>query len=148
MIVAAVLISPSALHNLVHGVVFYAVIGLALPFVGWQTFLAVFAFPPSGTSRGMAVLTAWVGGTVLVAAVFNLVMAVADYFVSFSPPPARVRAHARARAKSMLVRVEIILRSSAGLENSVLPNGSFSSYKSFSLFNKNVSLSCSPYEFY
>ena len=144
MIVAAVLISPSALHNLVHGVVFYAVIGLALPFVGWQTFLAVFAFPPSGTSRGMAVLTAWVGGTVLVAAVFNLVMAVADYFVSFSPPPARVRA----RAKSMLVRVQIILRSSAGLENRVLPNGSFSSYKSFSRFNKNVSLSCSPYEFY
>ena len=79
MIVAAVLISPSALHNLMHGVVFYAVIGLALPFVGWRTFVAVFAFPPSGTSRGTAVLTAWVGGTVLVAAVFNLVMAVADY---------------------------------------------------------------------
>src|SRR5215467_10614228 len=115
MIVAAVLISPSALHNIVHGVVFYAVIGLALPFVGWRTFVAVFAFPPSGTSRGTAVLTAWVGGTVLVAAVFNLVMAVADYFVSFSPPPPRARARARARAKSMLVRVQIILRSSAGL---------------------------------
>jgi hypothetical protein len=79
MIVAAVLISPSAPHNLVHGVVFYAVIGLALPFVGWRTFLAVFAFPPSGTSRVAAVLTAWTGGTVLVAVVFNLVMAVADY---------------------------------------------------------------------
>src|SRR5215467_8418967 len=79
MIVAAVLISPSALHNLVHGVVFYEVIGLALPFIGWRTFVAVFALPPSGTSRGTAVLTAWVGGTVLVAAVFNLVMAVADY---------------------------------------------------------------------
>src|SRR5262249_43271815 len=47
MIVAAVLISPSALHNLVHGVVFYAVIGLALPFIGWRTFLAVFAFRPN-----------------------------------------------------------------------------------------------------
>ena len=79
MIVAAVLISPSALHNLVHGVVLYAVIGLALPFVGWRTFLAVFAFPPSGASRGTAVLAAWVGGTVLIASVFNLLMALADY---------------------------------------------------------------------
>jgi hypothetical protein len=79
MILAAVLISPSALHNLVHGVAFYAVIGLALPFIGWRTFLAVFAFPPSGNGRVAAVLTTWVGGAVLVAAVFNLVMAVADY---------------------------------------------------------------------
>ena len=59
--------------------VLYAVIGLALPFVGWRTFLAVFAFPPSGTSRVAAVLTTWTGGALLVAAVFNLVMAVADY---------------------------------------------------------------------
>jgi hypothetical protein len=59
MIVAAVLISPSALHNLTHGVLFYAIVGLALPFVGWRTFLAVFAFPPSGTGRIAAVLSVW-----------------------------------------------------------------------------------------
>jgi len=39
MIVAAALISPSALHNLTHGLLFYAIVGLGLPFVGWQTFL-------------------------------------------------------------------------------------------------------------
>jgi hypothetical protein len=79
MIVAAVLISPSALHNLVHGVVFYAVVGLALPFIAWRTFVAVLALPPSGTSRVAAVLTTWAGGTVLVAAIFNLLFALADY---------------------------------------------------------------------
>ena len=72
MIVAAALISPSALHNLVHGVLFYAIVGLGLPFVGWQTFLAVFAFPPSGTGRTAAVLSVWLGATVLVAAVFTI----------------------------------------------------------------------------
>ena len=79
MVVAAALISPSALHNLVHGVLFYAIVGVALPFVGWRTFLTVFAFPPSGSGRVAAALEVWVGGTVLVAAVFNLLMAVADY---------------------------------------------------------------------
>jgi len=79
MIIAEVLISPPALHNLVHGVAFYAVIGLALPIIGWRTFLAVFAFPPSGNGRVAAVLTTWVGGTGLVEAVFNLVMALSDY---------------------------------------------------------------------
>jgi hypothetical protein len=54
MIIAAVLILPSALHYLVHGVVFYAVVGLALPFIGWRTFLAVFALPLLGTSRAAA----------------------------------------------------------------------------------------------
>jgi hypothetical protein len=79
MVVAAALISPSALHNLMHGVLFYAVVGLALPFVAWLTFVSVFAFPPSGTGRVAAVLEVWLGGTVLVAAVFNLLMAVLDY---------------------------------------------------------------------
>src|SRR5215469_18726294 len=79
MIVAAALISPSALHNLTHGLLFYAIVGLGLPFVGWRTFLTVFAFPPSGTGRVAAVLNVWLGGTVVVAAVFNLLMAMADY---------------------------------------------------------------------
>jgi hypothetical protein len=58
---------------------FYAVVGLALSVVAWRTFLAVFAFPPAGTGRVAAVLEVWLGGTVLVAAVFNLLMAVGDY---------------------------------------------------------------------
>jgi hypothetical protein len=79
MILAAVLISPSALHNLIHGALFYAIVGLALPIVGWRTFLVVFALPPSGTSRVAAVLSTWLGGTVMVSAVFILLMAVGDY---------------------------------------------------------------------
>jgi hypothetical protein len=79
MIVAAVLISPSALHNLLHGALLYAILGLLLPFAGWQIFLTVFAFPPSGTGRVAAVLNLWLCGTVLVAAVINLAIAVLDY---------------------------------------------------------------------
>jgi hypothetical protein len=79
MIVAAALISPAALHNLTHGLLFNVIVGFGLPIVGWQTFLAVFAFPPSGTSRIAAVLNIWLGGTVMVAAVFNPLMAVLDY---------------------------------------------------------------------
>jgi hypothetical protein len=40
MIVAAALISPSALHNLTHGLLFYAIVGLGLPIVGWQGWAA------------------------------------------------------------------------------------------------------------
>jgi hypothetical protein len=79
MILAAALISPSALHNLVHGWMLYAVVAAGLPFIAWQTFLMIFAFPPSGTGRVAAVLRLWLGGTVMVAAVFNLLIAMGDY---------------------------------------------------------------------
>jgi hypothetical protein len=86
MVLAAVLISPSALHNLVHGVLFYAILGLGLPFAGWRIFLTVFAFPPEGTGRVAAVLNLWVGGTVMVAAVINLAIAVLDYSLMRAGP--------------------------------------------------------------
>src|SRR5260370_34034849 len=79
MIIAAGLISPSALHNLVHGVLLYAILALLLPFAGWRVLLAVFAFPPAGTGRLAAVLNLWIGGTLMVAAVINLAIAVLDY---------------------------------------------------------------------
>jgi hypothetical protein len=79
MVIAALLISPTAFHNLIHGLPFYAVFGLFLPIVGWRTFLIGFAFPRAGDTRLAAVLRLWVVGTVLVAAVLNLLMAVLDY---------------------------------------------------------------------
>ena len=79
MVLAAVLISPTAFHNLIHGLPLYAVVGLALPIVGWRTFLIEFALPRAADTRLAAVLRVWVVGTVMVAAVFNLLFAVADY---------------------------------------------------------------------
>src|SRR5215831_13152931 len=79
MIAAAALISSTALHNLIHGLPLYAVLGLVLPIVGWRTFLIEFAFPTAADTRLAAVIRLWVVGTVVVAAVFNLVMAMADY---------------------------------------------------------------------
>jgi quinol-cytochrome oxidoreductase complex cytochrome b subunit len=79
MIIAALLISPTAVHNLIHGLPLYAVLGVVLPIVGWRTFLVEFAFPTAADTRLAAVIRVWVVGTVMVAAVFNLLMAVLDY---------------------------------------------------------------------
>ena len=62
LIFAAALISPSALQDLVHGWMLYAVVAAGLPFIGWQTFLMVFALPPSGTGRVEAVHKVWLSG--------------------------------------------------------------------------------------
>src|SRR5882762_737767 len=79
MILAAALISPSGLHNLIHGVPFYAALGLLLPVVGWRTFLIEFVFPTAAATRVTAVITLWVVGSVMVAAVINLAIAVLDF---------------------------------------------------------------------
>jgi hypothetical protein len=79
MMLASVFISPTGLHNLVHSLPLCLVLGLVLPFVGWQTFLRVFAFPPAEGGRVAVVLKLWLGGTVLACAVINLLVAVLDY---------------------------------------------------------------------
>jgi hypothetical protein len=79
MILAAVLISPSGLQNLIHGVPLYAVFGLLLPVVGWRTFLIEFVFPTAAATRVTAVLRLWLVGSVMVATVMNLAIAVLDY---------------------------------------------------------------------
>ena len=79
MVIAALLISPTGFHNLIHGLPLYAIFGLVLPIVGWRTFLIEFALPRAANTRLTAVMTVWAVGTVLVAAVLSLLMAVADY---------------------------------------------------------------------
>ena len=79
MVIAALLISPIGFHNLIHGLPLYAVFGLVFPIVGWRTFLIEFALTRAAGTRLAAVMRLWVVGTVLVAAVINLLMAVLDY---------------------------------------------------------------------
>jgi hypothetical protein len=79
MIVAALLISPTAFQNLIHGLPLYAVLGILLPIAGWRTFLIEFALPRVADTRLAAVLRVWVVGTLMVAAIFNLLLAVLDY---------------------------------------------------------------------
>ena len=79
MIIAALLISPTAFHNLIHGLPLYAVLGVIVPIAGWRTFLIEFAVPRTADTRLAAVIRLWLVGTVMVAAVFNLLMAVLDY---------------------------------------------------------------------
>jgi quinol-cytochrome oxidoreductase complex cytochrome b subunit len=79
MVIAALLISPTGFHNLIHGLPLYAIFGLVLPIVGWRTFLIEFALPRAADTRLAAVMKLWVVGTVLVAAVINLLMAALDY---------------------------------------------------------------------
>ncbi len=79
MVVAALLISPTGFHNLIHGLPLYAVLGLIVPIAGWRTFLIEFALPRAADTRLAAVLRVWVIGTVMVAAIVILLGAVADY---------------------------------------------------------------------
>jgi hypothetical protein len=79
MVIAGLLISPTGFHDLIHGLPLYAVLGVALPIAGWRTFLIEFALPQVADTRLAAVLRVWVVGTVMVAAIFNLLMAVLDY---------------------------------------------------------------------
>ena len=79
MIIAALLISPTAFHDLIHGVPLYAILGVIVPIAGWRTFLIEFAVPRTADTRLAAVIKLWVVGTVMVSAIFNLLMAVLDY---------------------------------------------------------------------
>jgi hypothetical protein len=79
MILAALLISPSSLHNLIRGVPLYMVMGLVLPFVAWPIFVKELVVPTAAATRLAAVIGLWVVCTVMVAAVFNLLMAMGDY---------------------------------------------------------------------
>jgi asparagine N-glycosylation enzyme membrane subunit Stt3 len=79
LVVSALLISPTAFHNLIHGLPLYAVLGVIVPIAGWRTFLIEFALPRLAENRLAAVIRLWLGGTVMVAAVFNLLFAVGDY---------------------------------------------------------------------
>jgi hypothetical protein len=79
MVIAALLISPTGFHNLIHGLPLYAIFGLVLPIVGWRTFLIEFALPRAADTRLAAVMRLWVVGTVLAAAVINLLVAALDY---------------------------------------------------------------------
>jgi quinol-cytochrome oxidoreductase complex cytochrome b subunit len=53
--------------------------GPPLPFAGWRIFLTEFAFPTSKGSRLAAVIKLWLGGSVMVSAVINLLYAVLNY---------------------------------------------------------------------
>jgi hypothetical protein len=80
MILAAVLISPTGIHDLIHGVPLAGIIiGILLPFAAWPIFLSTLAFPPSGSGRIAALIKLWLGGTVMATAVINLLSTAANY---------------------------------------------------------------------
>jgi hypothetical protein len=52
MILASVLISPTGLHDVIHGLPLAAiVIGILLPFAAWPVFVSQFVLPPWGSAR-------------------------------------------------------------------------------------------------
>jgi len=80
VILAAVLISPTGLHDVIHGLPLCGiVIGLLLPFAAWPVFLSTFVLPPPGSGRIEALIKLWAGGTIMATAVINLLSAVFDY---------------------------------------------------------------------
>jgi hypothetical protein len=80
MLLAAILISPTGLHDVIHGVPLCGiVIGLLLPFAAWPVFLSYFLLPPPGSGRFQALIRLWLGSIVMGTAVINLLVAVANY---------------------------------------------------------------------
>jgi hypothetical protein len=80
MIVAAMLIAPLGVHDLVRSlVIFSAMSAVIAPIAAWRTFLIEFGFPSSEGSRLGAVIRLWIAGTLLLGAVFTLIMAVLGY---------------------------------------------------------------------
>jgi hypothetical protein len=66
LLLASAMIDPAGLH-------------LALPFLGWGSFLIVFAFPPAGESRPRSVLAFWLEGSVIATAVISFIAAAMSY---------------------------------------------------------------------
>jgi hypothetical protein len=78
MLLAGAMIDPGGLHP--GGLLtFTALVALALPFIGWPSFLLSAAFPPAGVSRLRSVVSFWVGGSVTVTAVISFIASVLSY---------------------------------------------------------------------
>ena len=87
MLLAALLISPTGLHDVIHGLPLCAIgISVLLPFAAWSVFLSQFVLPPPGSGRMQALIRMWAGGTIMATAVMNLPSAVFDYSPKRSGP--------------------------------------------------------------
>jgi hypothetical protein len=95
--VAAVMLSPQGLNFVVNGIVRYSgVVLLLLPFAAWPVFLAQAVVPPPGQGRLRAIVSLWLGGSVLVSAVMNLLGSMLDYSphpLNFNPEGHRLIAY-------------------------------------------------------
>jgi hypothetical protein len=78
LLLAATMIDPQGLH--LGGLLVYsAIVFVALPFVGWGSFLVVAAFPPAGESRCWSALRFWVGGTLVAVAAISFIASALSY---------------------------------------------------------------------
>jgi hypothetical protein len=78
LLVAGAMIDPAGLH--LGGLLAYtAIIFVALPFLGWGSFLVVAAFPPAGESRSRSVLSFWIGASVTATAVVSFIATAMSY---------------------------------------------------------------------
>jgi hypothetical protein len=78
LLLASAMISPAGLH--LGGLITYtAIVFVALPFVGWGSFLVVAAFPAAGESRTRSVLAFWLGGSVTATAVISFIASAMSY---------------------------------------------------------------------
>jgi hypothetical protein len=85
LLLAGAMIDPAGLH--LGGLIAYtAIVFVALPFVGWGSFLLVAAFPAAGESRSRSLLAFWIGASVTATAVTSFIASA----MSYPRPGARV----------------------------------------------------------
>jgi hypothetical protein len=78
LFIAGAMIDPAGLH--LGGLLAYtAIVFVALPFLGWGSFLVVLASPSAGESRGRSLLAFWIGASVTATAVISFIAAAMSY---------------------------------------------------------------------
>ena len=78
LLIAGAMISPTGIP--LAGMVTYAIIVfIALPFLGWRTFLIEAIFPTPGQSRSKSLLSFWVSASVMVVAVLYFISSAGSY---------------------------------------------------------------------
>jgi hypothetical protein len=91
IVVAAALIAPISMHDIIRGLVLFSGISaVLLPIAGWPVLLTEFAFPGSGTSRLAAVARVWFCGSVVSGSIFTLLKAIFDYSPARPGPSPRI----------------------------------------------------------
>src|SRR5437764_1131421 len=91
MIAAAMLIAPMGLHDLGRSLLIFSAMSFVIaPIAAIRSLAIQFAFPASGVSRLGAVFRLWLATSLLLGAVFTLLMATLEYSPARPGPSPRL----------------------------------------------------------
>jgi hypothetical protein len=124
MIVAAMLIAPMGLHDLGRSLLIFSAMSIVIaPIAAWRSLLIAFAFATSPGSRFAAVFRLWVSTSLLLGAIFTLLVSVLGYSRSRPGPSPRLGFLLADFSVSMLVSFGICGAFAAIVRQEILVRG-------------------------